>query len=59
MRESRSCNSSCTNEIQGSNVLPCKFVDVGISISLMNYKLTGFSALSLKLLLFVHLFITK
>jgi len=28
-------------------------VDVGISISLMNYKLTDFSALSLKFLLFI------
>jgi len=30
-----------------------------ISISLMNCKLTDFSAQTLKLLLFVHLFITK
>jgi len=40
-------------------VLSCKFVNLGISISLMNCKLTDFSALSLKLLLFMHLSITK
>jgi len=39
--------------------LPCKFVDVGISIFLMNCKLTDFSALGWKLLLFKHLLITK
>jgi len=32
---------------------------MGISISLMNYKQTDFSALSLKLLLFMHIYITK
>ena len=39
--------------------MPCKFVDVGIYISLMNCTLTDYSALSLKLLLFIHLFIAK
>jgi len=42
-----------------STVLPCKFVDVGISISFMNCKLTDLSVLSLKLLLFTHLIIIK
>jgi len=59
MRECRFCNSSYTNLIQGDTVLPCKFVDVGSSILLMNCKLTDFSVLSLKLLLVVHIFITK
>jgi len=40
-------------------MLPCKFVDVDISISLMIHKLTDFSALSSKLLLFMHVYITK
>jgi len=35
------------------------FVDMGISISFMNCKLTDFSVLSLKLLLFTHLIIIK
>jgi len=59
MRESRSCNSPCANQTYGGNALPCNSVDVGMSISLMNCKLTDFSALSLKLLLLVYLFITK
>jgi len=33
--------------------------DVGISISFMNCKLTDFSVLNLKLLLFTHLIIIK
>ena len=45
-------------KFKAANVLPCKFVDVGISISLMNHKLTYFSVLSLKLLLLMHLYIT-
>ena len=36
--------------------MPFKFVDVGIFISLMNCKLTDFSALSLKLLLYIQYF---
>jgi len=41
------------------NVLLRTFVDEGVSISLMNRKLTDFSSLSLKLPLFGHLFFTK
>jgi len=48
----------CTNEMQGGNVLPCKFVDV-VSPSRWRIALTDLSALSLKWLLFIHLFITK
>jgi len=39
--------------------LPSKFIDVGISVSLMNYNLTYFSTLSLKLSLFIHLIYYK
>jgi len=33
--------------------MPFNFVDVGISISLMNCKLTDYSTMSLKMLLFI------
>jgi len=44
--------------MQGGNVLPCNFVDV-VSPSRWRIALTDLSALSLKWLLFIHLFITK
>ena len=59
MCESRSCNSHVQIKFKAANVVPREFVDEGISISLMNCKLTEFSDLSSKLLFFAHLVITK